>query len=630
MFQVLILAGGAGTRLKAVTGGLPKPLAPVCGYTLLVRQLGMIAAQGSSDVVVLTGHGAEPIAGYCGDGSKWGLRIRCLAEQTPRGTAGAVLDALEQLAERFIVMYGDTVLDVDLTRLLAAHERSGADATLFLHPNDHPFDSDIVEIDGDGFVRALHPYPHPPGRPLPNLVNAALYVVERRGLQGLTGLPEKPDFAKHLFPRMLESGLRIFGYRSPEYVKDAGTPERLAKVVRDIESGRVESLSFKRPAAAIFLDRDGVLNDNDGYVRRPDELRLFPGVGAAVARLNHTRYRSVVVTNQPVVARGDCTEEELAAIHAKLDSLLALDKAYVDRLYYCPHHPHGGYPGEVAHLKFACACRKPETGLVDRAIEDLGIDPGQSWLVGDATSDMELARRRGLRFMLVRTGLAGRDGKYPGRADFVATDLPAALDFILDAWTAVREAARGLAKDIRPGQVVAIGGLARSGKSSVASELKYALRERSIPAVVAPLDNWLLSESLRGPGVLGRYDMAALESAMTRLIGDRTTIATPRYDPLRRQSRPNAETIAAGPEDVIIVDGIPSLLSEKLAAMAALRIFVACDEDERRRRFEREYTWRGLPATDIESVYRARNQDEAPLVRSHAKNANLTLRLGTP
>ena len=246
----------------------------------------------------------------------------------------------------------------------------------------------------------------------------------------------------------------------------------------------------------------------------------------------------------------------------------------------------------------------------------------------NSTSDMELARRCGMRFMLVRTGLAGRDGKYAGRPDFVAVDLPAALTFILDAWPPLSARARDLARVLRPGQVVVIGGLARSGKSSIASELKYALRERSIPSVIAPLDNWLLPEWARGPGVLGRYDMVGLESAMTNLIVDRATVATPRYDPLTRGSVANAEPIAASPDDVVIIDGIPSLLSEKLLGMSSLRIFVECDEGERRRRFEREYAWRGLHTIDIESVYETRNQDETPLVRAYAKNADLILQIG--
>jgi histidinol-phosphate phosphatase family protein len=628
MTQVVILAGGAGTRLRAVTGDLPKPLAPVCGNTLLGRQLEMIAASGIRDVIVLSGFAADRIAQYCGDGSRWALDIRCIAEQSPRGTAGAVIDALDQIAPRFIVMYADTVLDVDLHRLLAAHERGQADASVFLHPNDHPFDSDLVEVDGDDFVRRLHPYPHPPGEDLPNLVNAGLYVFERSALARTTGLPDRADFGKHVFSRMLDLGMRIFGYRSSEYIKDAGTPERLAKVARDIESGRVESLSFRKPGAAVFLDRDGVLNDNEGYVSRPEDLKLFPGVAGAVARLNHSPYRSVIITNQPVIARGDCTEDDLARIHARLDALLALEGAYVDRLYYCPHHPDGGFPGEVAHLKIACGCRKPETGLVDRAADEMGIDFAQSWFIGDATSDMELARRRGLRFMLVRTGLAGRDGKYPGRPDFVAPDLPAAIGFILDTWPELRARAQDLAKDIRPGQVIAIGGLARSGKSSLASELKYALRDRSIRAVVAPLDNWLRSAPHRGEGVRGRYDIPGLEAALTDLIDQRGAISSPRYDPLLRESLPNRESIAAAPEDVIIIDGIPSLLSEPLLAKASMRLFVDCDEGERRRRIEQEYTWRGFSKTDIEALNEARSRDEAPLVRAAAERADIIFSSG--
>jgi histidinol-phosphate phosphatase family protein len=628
MPQVVILAGGAGTRLKTVTGDLPKPLAEVSGSTLLGRQFEMIASAGIRDVVVLSGYGAERIADYCGDGCKWSLNIRCIAEQSSRGTAGAVLDALDQLERHFVVMYGDTVLDVDLHRFLAAHQRQGADATMFLHPNDHPFDSDIVEVDSDDFVSRLHPYPHPPGLELPNLVNGALYVVERDSLTTLTALPEKPDFAKHVFPLMLTRGMRIFGYRSPEYIKDAGTPERLAKVARDIESGRVAQLSFRNRAAAIFLDRDGVLNDNDGYVTRAGDFRLFPGVAASVARLNYSPYRSVVITNQPVIARGDCTEEELARVHAKLDWALALEKGYVDRLYYCPHHPDGGFDGEVAHLKISCSCRKPETGLVDRAAQELGLDLGRSWFIGDSTTDMELARRCGLRFMLVRTGLAGRDGKYPGRPDFVAMDLNAALGFILDDWPPLRNKIVDLAAGIQPGQVILIGGLARSGKSSAASELKYVLREQAIRAVIVPLDNWLRSEGERGEGVIERYDMSGLETALEQLIEKRSPIASPRYDPLNRQSLPDREPITAYPDDVIILDGIPSLLSERLVARSPLRVFVESDEAERRRRFREEYSWRGIRATDIELLYEARCHDEAPLVHAAAGRANFVLSTG--
>jgi histidinol-phosphate phosphatase family protein len=431
MTQVVILAGGMGTRLREITGDLPKPLAPIAGSTLLGRQLDLIAASSLKDVVILSGYRADLIAEYCGDGSRWGLGIRCIAETEPRGTAGAVLDALGGLQDTFIVMYGDVVLDVDLDRFVAAHEARGAGGTILVHPNDHPFDSDIVEVGEDGMVTRIRGYPHPEGVDLPNLVNAGLYVLERGALAELTGLPTKPDFGKHVFAAMIEQGRSLYGYRSPEYIKDAGTPERLAKTGRDIASGKVSALSLRRRAPAIFIDRDGVLNREVGLISRPENLELYPGVGQAVARINRSKFRSVVVTNQPVIARGDCTVKELARVHARLDTLLAQDRAYVDALYYCPHHPDKGFPGEVAHLKFDCDCRKPATGLVQKAAEELQIDLGRSWLIGDTTTDMELARRCGLQFILVETGHGGRDGRFPGAPSLVARDLSAAVEIIL-------------------------------------------------------------------------------------------------------------------------------------------------------------------------------------------------------
>jgi histidinol-phosphate phosphatase family protein len=417
--QVVILAGGSGTRLKSVTGDLPKPLVDVCGTPLLGRQLQMIASSQAKSVLVLTGYGAEQIAEYCGDGGQWGLRVRCLAELKARGTAGAVLDALPLLEPRFIVMYGDTVLDVDLDRIERAHAASPVAATLFLHPNDHPQDSDLVEVGADGMVLRFHPYPHPEGLELPNLVNAGLYVVERDTLASVRDLPDKPDFGKHVFSAMLKQGKRIKGYRSPEYIKDAGTPDRIAKVRKDVESGRVGRMSFRAKSPAVFLDRDGVLNLERGHIARSEDLDLLPGVAAAVSRLNRSDYRTAVITNQPVVARGEVSEAGLAKIHARLDMLLGAEGAYVDDLFYCPHHPDGGFAGEVAALKFVCGCRKPGRDLIDQAADKLGIDLDGSWFIGDSTADIELARRCGLRSILLRTGHAGRDGKFGVRPDFV-------------------------------------------------------------------------------------------------------------------------------------------------------------------------------------------------------------------
>lgn len=621
--QVIILAGGRGTRLKLITGDLPKPLVDVCGEPLLGRQLELIAAtQTCRDVLILTGYGAEEISQYCGDGERWGLRVRCVTEQNARGTAGAVLDAQQLLDPAFIVMYGDTVLDVDLDRLVAAHRKANAAATLFLHPNDHPYDSDIVTVDGDGYVRAFMPYPHAEGVDLPNLVNAGLYVLQRDALAGLDGLPDRPDFGKHVFARMLARGQKILAYKSPEYIKDAGTPDRIAKVRKDFASGRVARMSLREAVPAIFLDRDGVLNEERNRVSRADDLVLLPGVEGAVRRLNQSSYRTVVVTNQPVVARGDCTEEELAGIHARLDTLLGAKGAFVDSLYYCPHHPDGGFPGEVVDLKRVCDCRKPATGLIDRAKAELNLALRGSWMVGDTTTDLELARRAGIRSILVRTGHGGRDGRHKVTADFVVPALSEAVSLILDQWPILSESAATIVADIKEGDVVLIGGAARSGKSSFASTVSIALREKGMRAIVISLDSWLRSLDSRGPGVLGRYDMAEAERKLHALVEERQSIVTPIYDEMTWTSVPDAVQIEADRRDVIIIEGCPALISPSLVAIAKHRIFLECEEDARHRRFVAEYERRGMAAAEIESLYTTRNEDEVPLIRESAAVAD--------
>jgi histidinol-phosphate phosphatase family protein len=429
--QLVIVAGGKGTRLRDRLSGLPKPMVDVCGKPLLCHQLVLAARHSIRDIVLLLGHGADVISDYVGDGSRWGLKIRIIEEAVPLGTAGAVLSALPHLADRFVVMYGDTMVNVDLQRFLKAHVTHRADAALFLHPNDHPQDSDLVEVSVDGRITAFHPYPHLSGTYLPNLVNAALYVVEKNSLASFSLPAGVWDFGKHLFPEMLRRGHFLFGYRSPEYIKDAGTPERLDNVIEDVRSGKVDRGSFATPAPAVFLDRDGTMNREVNRVKSVNELEVLPGVPQAICGLNRAGIRAVVITNQPVIARGDCTEAELSRIHNKLETVLGEQGAYVDAIYHCPHHPDSGYPGERRELKVECDCRKPGTRLIQQACEDMNIDMAQSWFVGDSTVDIRSGRNAGLRTILVETGHAGADNLFADVPDYRCAELQEAVEYIL-------------------------------------------------------------------------------------------------------------------------------------------------------------------------------------------------------
>ena len=431
MKQAVILAGGKGTRLAAQLKGLPKPLVDVAGTPLLERQIQSLAQFGIDDVVVLVNYAAETVSQFFAQRHDLGVRITLIDDGEPRGTAGAVLACLDRLDERFLIVYGDTLFNIDVARFIAHHRQAQAAATLFLHPNDHPHDSDLVEIDDEDRIIAFRPYPHPPEAYYANLVNAAFYAVERQALETWRGFKTPSDFAKGLFPAMLEKGARLCGYKSFEYIKDLGTPSRLEKVVKAVRSGVVARSSLTVPQKAVFLDRDGTVNAKNGFITAPEQLTLIPGAAEAIRRLNDHEYRAVIITNQPVIARGECTLEELGVIHNKLETLLGREGAFVDGLFFCPHHPDSGFPGEVKELKINCDCRKPNTGLVDRAVKQFHIDIKRSWFVGDTTFDVETARRSNIRSVLVETGDAGEDGKYRVYPNFVCADLGAAVELIL-------------------------------------------------------------------------------------------------------------------------------------------------------------------------------------------------------
>jgi len=469
--QVAILAGGMGTRLKLRTGNLPKPMAPVLGMPVLAHQIELCRQHGFMRIALLVHYEHEVISSFFGDGQQFGVDLTYCVEKDARGTAGALLDALICMDDTFLVLYGDTYADIDLVAVWKSHVSSGATGTLLLHPNDHPDDSDLVEVDAQMRVVAVHAYPHPVDTIYANLVNAALYVLQRDALSAFIPATSKSDLAKDTFPAILDAGMHLHAYVTPEYIKDMGTPERLDKVERDIVLGLPERLSSRHQRHAVFLDRDGTLNVEVNHLRSPSQLVLLPGAADAVRKINRAGLLAVGVTNQPVLARGDVTWHELNRIHANLDHLLGVGKAYLDRMYICPHHPDKGFTGEVPDLKIDCECRKPRTGLIDKAVRELCIARSGSWMVGDTSSDIRAGSLAGLRTILVRTGHAGLDGKYPYEPDYVMPDLPAAVDWILRGHAATARLMLPVTAAAVNARLVLIAGPARAGKSSVARVL---------------------------------------------------------------------------------------------------------------------------------------------------------------
>jgi histidinol-phosphate phosphatase family protein len=629
MMQGVILAGGEGTRLRSRLVGVPKPLVDVDGVPLLGRQLALLRACGCDDAVILVNYGADHIRQYCAANANFGLRLRLIDDGEPRGTAGAVLAALDQLAERFIVVYGDTLINVDLQRFWRTHGERGADATLFVHPNDHPHDSDIVEVDDIGWIQAFHPYPHPPHPYLPNMVNAGLYVIERAALGRWRDFAPPADFAKQLFPAMLGKGCRLHGYASFEYIKDIGTPARLDAAVEQLRCGVVTRASLAVRQQAIFADRDGTLNVHRDYVRTPEQLELIDGVPQAVRRLNQAEYRVVLVTNQPVVARGECTVEGLRHIHAKLETELGRGGAFLDRILFCPHHPERGFPGEIAALKVKCACRKPGTALVEAAARELNIDLARSWLVGDSAADVLTAQRAGLRSILVGPDGPLRDAGLAASPDFAVGDFPAAVRFILDVHPHLVHALTPVLQRIGDGEVVLIGGLAKIGKSTLARAMAAELRAHGLSASIISLDRWIRPVGERGCGVLERFDLASAAEALAPWLEQTGTarLRLPIYDRMTRQRREVHDELDIAADAVLILEGVPALTMALPGSRRVHRIHVEGTEAARRLRVLCDLMVRGSDAVGAEAIYAERMGDETPVVAAARDRAQHILGL---
>ena len=409
--KVVLMAGGRGTRISELYPNIPKPLIPIDNIPVLEREIISLRDQGFTDIILTIGYMAEKIQAYFGNGNKLGVNISYFVEEKPLGNAGALF--FLDLKEDFLLLNADAVFDVDFNRMVAFHKQHGGLVTLFTHPNSHPYDSGLIIAGENGKVEKWLAKEDERSLYYKNRVNAGLHVISPKALElsgvnkeeigkEIDGKVKKVDLDRQILKPLCGTGT-MFCYDSPEYVKDMGTPERFRAVEEDYKKGVVSAKNLKNKQKAIFLDRDGTINKYVGFLRKEEESELLPGVAEAVKRINKSGYLAVVVTNQPVIARGEVTYSQLENIHNKMETLLGKEGAYLDGIYFCPHHPHSGYEGEVKELKIDCDCRKPKPGMLLKAAEDLNIDLSQSYIVGDGENDIKAGKAAGCKTVLLNT-----------------------------------------------------------------------------------------------------------------------------------------------------------------------------------------------------------------------------------
>lgn len=372
--QACILVGGKGTRLGALTSTIPKPLLDIGdGMAFLDLVIEQLSRQGFDDIVLLAGYLARAVEERYHDRKIGSARIRLSVETTPLGTAGALVAAKAMLAPRFLMLNGDSFFDVNLRGFAA--DSAGDDAAIALRQVADASRYGAVDLKDGRIVQFREKDPANRG---PALINGGIYLVTSSIVDHIASLP--CSIETEIFPGMAREG-RLAGKVLDGYFLDIGLPETLERGRRELRALR------HRPAA--FLDRDGVINADHGYVHRPEQVEWIPGARDAIRRINDLGYRVVVVTNQAGVAHGYYEEEAIHALHAWMNEQLATKGAFIDAFYHCPYHPEA----RVEKYRASHQDRKPAPGMLLRALADLDMDRDRSFLIGDRDSDIEAARQ---------------------------------------------------------------------------------------------------------------------------------------------------------------------------------------------------------------------------------------------
>lgn len=454
MTKIIIVAGGLATRMRPITEEIPKCLVDINGKPLIQHQLEFFRDKGYKDIIFCVAHLAQKVKDYFEDGKEFGLNISYVEEtEELMGTAGSVKLAKKIIGKDrdFIVYYGDNLTSMDFEKFMDFHRKNKALATICIRPLPEGYkSSSIITLDKSKQIKVFLEKPQveelEKHKDEKRFINSGIYAF-KKDMFKMIPKNQKYDFAKQLFPNLIEKNLGIYGYSTEEFFREIGTVEKYERFLNEFKGRKAilasrdsgKSVSGKtinkKKAKAVFLDRDGVINKQINKLTKPVQFKMIKGVPEAIKKINDNGFLAILITNQPDVSKGFLSFEALELIHEKMKKLLAKKGAHLDSIYICPHHPEKGFDGEIPELKIACSCRKPEPGMLLQAAQEHNIDLSKSYFIGDSKTDILAGQKAGVKTILVtehgQDYLNKKDDGFKEvNPDFVKKNLKQAIYFL--------------------------------------------------------------------------------------------------------------------------------------------------------------------------------------------------------
>jgi len=393
--EVAILIGGKGTRVKSISKKTPKPFLKINKKTIINHQLQKL--NNFKKIYILSN---EKLAKFHNTlKGRHKKKITFFEEKKPLGNAGCLKQLENYIDDDILILSGDLIFNIDFKKFFAFHKKNKSDISFLVHPNDHPFDSDLLEINKKNKLIKFHKKPHTK-KNIGNLYLSGIMIINKKILKFIK--PNKfQDFSKNILSNLIKQKIKIYAYNTREYVKDAGTPKRIRLIQKHLKTKKYINGIISKKLPAIFLDRDGVLNREYPQKHYQNPMEINKGAITAVRIINENSYLAVIITNQSAVAKGVITIDKLESDHKKLEYRFGSSGAYFDRIYYCPYYPISGFKGEIKKFKKKSNWRKPNNGMLIQSIKDLNIDVKNSYMIGDRLSDYKAAKKTKVKFIFI-------------------------------------------------------------------------------------------------------------------------------------------------------------------------------------------------------------------------------------